>query len=113
MPMVERIEKVDPGAGSAWRAYFALELDADRVAGARNIEAMLRHSPTDTDLLRSMLSRIAVLGAQQEAMAISEYVVAMDPLCAQCQYQLARLYHNNGRLEESGVGSEGCTDPVA
>ena len=71
------------------------------MAGARYIEAMLRYSPTDIDRMRSMLSRIAVLGAQQEAIAIAEYVVVMDPLCAQCQYQLARLYHNNGRFAEA------------
>jgi TolB-like protein len=103
MPLIEAIRRIDPDhrVPLAWDIFFALNHDQDFERGARGIEELLRIASTDPLILRSTLSSIPVLGAVEEAIAISEYVVAMDPLCGQCQYQLQRAYRLNGQFDEA------------
>lgn len=101
--VVARIQAIDPNDGVAdvFLAWFAFYEDFDFVAGARYLERSLAAKPTDVDYLRDSMYPLIALGHLDEAVAIGEFVVANDPLCTRCQYNLARAYRLAGLLDEA------------
>jgi adenylate cyclase len=101
--LVARIQAIDPddGVADAFLAWFAFYHDFDFAAGARHLERSLAAKPTDVGLLRDSMYPLIALGHLDEAVAIGEYVVANDPLCTRCYYNLAREYRLAGLLDEA------------
>ncbi len=101
--LVARIEAIDPddGAADGWRAWFAFYDDYDFTAGARHLQRYLMLNATNAENLRGSQYMIMTLGQLDAAIAVSKYVVASDPLCTICQYQLARAYRLAGQFDEA------------
>jgi TolB-like protein len=101
--LVIRMQAIDPddGIADAWLAWFAFYNDFDFVTGARHLQRALMRNLTDVEFLRDSMPAFMTLGFLDEAVVVGEYVVANDPLCARCQYYLARAYRLAGLLDKA------------
>jgi TolB-like protein len=100
--LVAQAEALDPDSDllPAWHAHLA-EIDGDLAATARLAERALERSPNDLGTLGIAQRLAKILGRDDEAIALTEYQVRLDPMCIVCRYILSRYYREVGRLEEA------------
>lgn len=101
--MVNRMLNIDPDHAFAngWLAWFAMHYDHDLSASARHVERALMLGSTSVEVVRGLVQVVHTLGRRKEAIALAEFVVANDPMCAQCQFTLAWVYRLAGRLDDA------------
>ena len=75
--------------------------DNDLAAAAKHVGRALELDPTNPGILGSAASLASSLGRLDEAIALSEYVVAHDQVNAGAHGRLGRGYGDAGRLHES------------
>lgn len=100
--LVAQAEALDPDSDllPAWHAHLA-EIDGDLAATARLAERALERSPNDLGALGIAQRLAKILGRDDEAIALTEYQVRLDPMCIVCRHILSRYYREVGRLEEA------------
>lgn len=85
-------------AGFAWDALF---VDKDLQAAASSYARALRSEPNDAEILRHIARFAMFIGRKDEAIAIIERSMAIDPLCSMCLYFASRLYMYAGQFDEA------------
>lgn len=100
---LERALRADPGNATAmaYRAFRTAFKDRDWRAAAAQFERAVQLGADKTDVFRSTMVYARLIGRPEVAIALGEHVVARDPLCSTCVYQLARAYREAGRFEEA------------
>jgi TolB-like protein/Tfp pilus assembly protein PilF len=81
--------------------WFAMFYDRDLAAAARHIEYALSLEPTNLIILSDASHLITLLGRLDEAIPISEYLVAHDPLNPKRHQRIAGDYRRAGRPDKS------------
>jgi TolB-like protein len=71
------------------------------VAAARHLERALRYAPTDTVIIGTAAAMVASLGRLDEAIALSEFVMARDPVSPRSNVNLGGFYTAAGRFDEA------------
>jgi len=94
---------VDPeyALAHASLGFIASAYDNDPVASARHLEKALQLAPSDTGIIGSAASLTASLGRLDEAIMLSEFVVARDPVSPRCHVNLGGFYSAAGRWDEA------------
>ena len=101
--MNRRALGVDPDDAVA-TTFLAWELMEDRLdlaGAARLFEEAIASDPTDEDVIRSAGSFARMISRPDQAIALGEYAIARNPLCAVCFHQLSTAYRQSGRFEEA------------
>jgi TolB-like protein/DNA-binding winged helix-turn-helix (wHTH) protein len=83
------------------RAWISLAFDRNFEAAARYLELALAGAPEDLDILATALVFAVQSNRQNDAIAIGNYTVAVDPLCYYCQSNLLRAYFVTERYEDA------------
>lgn len=98
---------IDPGNAQAHAnlGYIARSYDNDLVAAAYQLQLALQLEPANTDIIRSAASLIMSLGRLDEAIALSEFVVARDPVSPRSHSNLALYYTYAGRWDSAIASS--------
>ena len=84
--------------GFAWQALF---VDKDLQAAASSYARALSSEPNDAEILRHIARFAMFIGRKDEAIAIIERSMAIDPLCSMCLYFASRLYMYAGQYDEA------------
>ena len=84
--------------------YIARSYDNDLAAAAYQLQLALQLEPTNTDIIRSAASLIMSLGRLDEAILLSEFVVARDPVSPRSHSNLA-LYYTYAGLWDKAIAS--------
>lgn len=84
--------------GFAWDALF---VDKDLQAAASSYARALRSEPNDAEILRHVARFAMFIGRKDEAIAIIDRSMVVDPLCSLCLYFASRLYMYAGRFDEA------------
>jgi len=94
---------IDPECTAAHAALgrLARGYDGDLAAAARHYERALALEPTNTDIIRGAALVLAGLGRLDTAIALTEYVVAHDPVNPTGHNNLGFYYLYAGRYDES------------
>ncbi len=94
---------IDPDYAPAHAIFgrIASNHDNDLAAAARHIERALELDPTNPEILDRASSFSASLGRLDQSIALSEYVVAHDPLGPNARFRLGNSYVRVGRLDEA------------
>ena len=102
----ERALAIDPENAEAYArlGWIAGDYDLDLVTAARHHERALDLEPTNPDIIVPAASLAMDLGRLDEAIALKEYVVALDPVSPTDHYWLGRAYLLAGSLDEA-IGS--------
>jgi len=79
--------------------WIALYYDRDLVAAAEHIEHALALESANPDIIAIAAGLARRLGRLDQAIAISEYLRALDPVNVQGNYELATAYFYAGRLD--------------
>ena len=85
--------------------YIARSYDNDLVAAAYQLQLALQLEPANTDIIRSAASLIMSLGRLDEAIVLSEFVVARDPVSPRSHSNLALYYTYAGRWDNAIASS--------
>jgi TolB-like protein/Tfp pilus assembly protein PilF len=85
--------------------YIARSYDNDLVAAAYQLQLALQLEPANTNIIRSAASLIMSLGRLDEAIALSEFVVARDPVSPRSHSNLALYYTYAGRWDNAIASS--------
>lgn len=98
----EKALAIDPRNAKAHASlgWLALAVDGDLALAAGHFERALELEPTNPDMLSYAAFLVMLLGRQDEAIALMEYVVARDPVNADSHHQLAKQYLWAGRLDD-------------
>ena len=86
--------------GFAWDALFT---DHDLQAAASSYARALRSAPNDAEILRHIARFALLIGHKDDALAIIERSMAIDPLCSMCLYFASRLYMYAGELDQAAA----------
>jgi adenylate cyclase len=100
-----KIDKVGDHA-YGWRGLLTWQWRNDLQLAAGYIERASALNPNGLDLLRGISAFLGDLQRYDEAIAISEYVVARDPGCSTCINQLAYCLRATGRHREAAARLE-------
>lgn len=94
---------VDPNNGFVDSIYAFradnYELDLEKAAGLHT--SAIEKDPTDPNIVRLAGAFARGIGRMDESVRILEHVVAIDPLCYQCLYQLSRTYMYAGQYKKA------------
>jgi len=98
-----RILAIEPNNGfvdsvNAWQAAYH-DLDLEKAAAL--FQSSIEKDPADPNIVRLAGVFARHIGRLGDAARILEHVVAIDPLCYQCLYQLARTYLYAGEYEKA------------
>ena len=85
--------------------YIVRSYDNDLVAAAYQLQLALQLEPANTNIIRSAASLIMSLGRLDEAIALSEFVVARDPVSPRSHSNLALYYTYAGRWDNAIASS--------
>jgi len=85
-------------SGDAWDAAYR---DKDLEKAAALFASSMRKDPADPNIMRLGGVFARHIGRMDDAVRILKHVVAIDPLCFQCLYQLSRTYIYNGQYDEA------------
>lgn len=104
---IDKAITIDPENAQAHASlgYIARSYDNDLVAAAYQLQLALQLEPTYTDIIRSAASLIMSLGRLDEAIALSEFVVARDPVSPRSHSNLALYYTYAGRWDNAMASS--------
>lgn len=105
LKLAGRILALEPENGSvhnmfAWQALF---VDHDLQAAASSYARALRSAPNDAEILRHVARFAMLIGRKDDAIAIIERSMAIDPLCSMCLYFASRLYMYAGQFDQAVV----------
>ena len=100
---VSRAIAIDPDYAQAQASlgYIARSYDNDLITAARQLQLALQLEPANTDIIRSAASLIMSLGRLDEAIALSEFVVARDPVSPRSHSNLSLYYAYSGRWDNA------------
>lgn len=100
---INRALEVEPeyALAHASLGFIASAYDNDPVASARHLERALQLEPSNTGIIGSAASLAASLGRLDEAIMLSEFVVARDPVSPRCHVNLGGFYSAAGRWDEA------------
>jgi len=99
----DRALAIDPENAPAYAELgrIAMAYDQDLAAAARNLKRALALEPGNTEILVDANELNRALGRLDEAIAISEFTVARDPVNATGHFYLGVNYFYAGRLDEA------------
>jgi adenylate cyclase len=94
---------IDPGYAPAIAhlGLIAMAYDSDLSAAARHYQRALSLAPTDTDILGDAATLLQSLGRLDEAIALKEHAVALDPVNPRGHHNLGNAYRWAGRWDEA------------
>lgn len=103
LKLAGRILAIEPENGSvhnlfAWQALF---MDQNLQAAASSYARALRSGPNDAEILRHVARFAMLIGRKDDAIAIIERSMAIDPLCSMCLYFASRLYMYAGQFDQA------------
>jgi len=81
--------------------WIAMVSDGDLVVAAKYFERALELEPTNISLIRNSADLVRSLGRMDEAIMLSEYGVARDPINPVGHFNLSNYYILVGRLDEA------------
>ncbi|MFO7589150.1 MAG: hypothetical protein R6X22_13975 [Gemmatimonadota bacterium] len=81
--------------------HVAMYFDDDLAAAARHLDRALELAPSDARILGAAATLAGNLGRREEALALQEYVVLIDPVTSSARSNLALNYRNAGRWDEA------------
>jgi len=98
-----RALEINPNHAEAYDVLSSIagSYDNDLSAAAKHAERALELAPTNPDMLGSAARLAQALGRVDEAIALSEYVLAHDPVNSGIHSGLAEFYGTTGRLAEA------------
>ena len=100
---VNKALAIDPeyALAHARLSRFANVYDNDLPAAARHLQRALQLEPGNTDIIFSAARLMASLGRLDEAIALTEFAVARDPVNPVGHFRLARSYIFVGRWDDA------------
>jgi tetratricopeptide (TPR) repeat protein len=103
LKLAGRILAIEPENGSihnlfAWEAMY---VDKDLQAAASSYARALRSEPNNAEILRHASRFALLIGRKEDALAMSERSMAVDPLCTICLYGASRIYMYAGKLDKA------------
>ena len=102
---VDRLVELAPNTSYAhgWQAWLAWRHDNDITSAAHHFEQAIRFGNDDNLYLQLSLSAnfLSILGRDDEAMAVTQYVASRDPGCTPCISAVAYRYRNRGQFREA------------
>lgn len=103
LALAARILAIEPDNASVHNmfAWGALYIDEDLQAAASSYARALNSAPNDAEILRLVARFALLIGREDDAIAIIERSMVIDPLCSFCLYGASKIYMNTGRLERA------------
>jgi len=100
---VEEALAVNPeyALGHARLGWITMIHDGDLAAAARHYDRALALAPTDFDILHGAAFLVQCLGHLDEAIALGEYLVTLDPVNTTGYFRLGWMYRWAGRLDDT------------
>ncbi|MDH4048049.1 MAG: hypothetical protein OEW68_06560 [Gammaproteobacteria bacterium] len=103
LKLAGRILAIEPENGSvhnmfAWQAMY---VDKDLQAATASYARALRSEPNDAEILRHASRFALLIGQKEDALAMSERSMAVDPLCTLCLYEASRINMYAGQLDKA------------
>jgi len=95
---LQRALQVDPhdALANSYQAWDVLMQERDPREAAAAMRTALHSEPDNPDVLMTAARFARAIGHQDQAVALAERAVAVDPYCGPCLYQLAQAqYHNH------------------
>jgi TolB-like protein/Tfp pilus assembly protein PilF len=101
--MAQKALAIDPehAPAHARLGWMAHAYDYDRVAAARHYERALALEPANLVIIQSAATLLQGLGRLDESIALSEYVVARDPVNRRVHHNLGAAYLDAGRWDDA------------
>lgn len=103
LKLAGRILALEPENGSVHNmfAWEAMYVDRDLQAASSSYARALRSEPNDAEILRHAARFALLIGRKDDAIAIIERSMAIDPLCSMCLYGASRIYMYAGQLDKA------------
>jgi len=103
LALAARILAIEPDNASAHSmfAWQALYVDRDLQAAASSYARALSSAPNDVEVLRTVARFAFLIGRKDDALAIIDRSMAVDPLCSLCLYGASRIYMYADRLDRA------------
>ena len=103
LKLAGRILATEPDNGSVHNmfAWEAMYVDRDLQAAASSYARALKSAPNDAEILRHATRFALLIGRKDDAIAIIERSMTIDPLCSVCLYGASKIYMYAGRLEKA------------
>ena len=100
-----RILALEPDSGfvDSTTAFDVGYVEGDLENAARLFASSVAKDPADSNIVRLAGVFARHIGRQDTAVRLLEHQVAIDPLCFQCLYQLARSYMYAGALKKADM----------
>ncbi len=99
----DRAIELDPALAGphAIKGYIALSRGRDMERAARHLERAMALEPGNIEVLRNLSALYRTLARLDEAIAVSEVMVRLDPLNNNAHYTLGLMLRYSGRLDEA------------
>lgn len=99
----DRALSIDPddAVANAYRGWRYMRFEKDLVTAGRLFAHAIATDPGNEDVLRPAIFFASLIGRQEEAIALGEYAVALNPLCLPCFFNLSTAYRRAGRFAEA------------
>ena len=103
LALAARILAIEPDNASVHSmfAWQALYVDRDLQAAASSYARALSSAPNDVEILRTAARFAFLIGRQDDALAIIDRSMAVDPLCSLCLYGASKIYMYADRLDQA------------
>jgi TolB-like protein len=103
LKLAGRVLSIEPENGSihnmfAWEAMY---VDHDLQAAASSYARALRSAPNDAEILRHASRFALLIGRTDDAIAMIERSMALDPLCSYCLYGASKIYMYADHLDKA------------
>lgn len=99
---LDTAKELDPELGEIYATLggLAWAVEYDPIKAAPLIEKALELDPWNLNIIAFAANFATYIGRYEEALALEELLVARDPLCDTCRFQLAQSYEYTGRFSE-------------
>jgi TolB-like protein/tetratricopeptide (TPR) repeat protein len=103
LKLAGRILAQEPDNGDVHNlfAWGALRIDRDPQAAALSYARALQSAPNNADILQQAARFAMIIGHEEDAIAIIERSMSVDPLCSVCLYQASRIHLYAGRYDKA------------
>jgi tetratricopeptide (TPR) repeat protein len=103
LKLAGRILAIEPDNASVHNlfAWEALYIDRDLQAAASSYARALSSAPNDAEILRQAARFAFLIGRKDDALAIIDRSMVVDPLCSLCLYGASRIYMYADRLDRA------------
>jgi tetratricopeptide (TPR) repeat protein len=94
---------IDKNSAAAHAAlgYIAAQHDNNLTVAAKHYERALALEPTDPDIIFGAATFVQNLGRQEDAIALREYLVSVDPVRSNSHYNLGYSYLSASRWDDA------------